>query len=255
MLKSRNVLLVLMAILIAPLAVDAQTARLQVIHNAADPAAAVVDIYLNDGILLNDFAFRDATGFIDAPAGQEIEVGVAPGTSSSVADVIATFKLTLTENEKYIAVANGVLNPDDFAANPDGASTGFDLYVKTMAQEESMTPGNVEFAVMHGATDAPTVDVVARGVKKLVDDAPYPAITDYISVPAADYTLDVKDATGTVTVATFAAPLSGLADSSAFVLASGFLDSTANQDGAAFGLIAVLPNGDVLNLPQLTMAR
>ncbi|MGE5810619.1 MAG: hypothetical protein ACM339_03900, partial [Ignavibacteria bacterium] len=56
---------------------SAQTARLQVIHNAADPAAVSVDIYLNGGLLLNDFEFRTATPFIDAPAGTPINVGVA----------------------------------------------------------------------------------------------------------------------------------------------------------------------------------
>ena len=47
----------------------AQTARLQVIHNAADPGAVAVDIYLNGSLLLDNFGFREATPYIDAPAG------------------------------------------------------------------------------------------------------------------------------------------------------------------------------------------
>lgn len=255
MTKMKTLLLVLLSIFITSFAVNAQTARLQVIHNAADPAANVVDIYLNGSKLLDDFAFRAATPFIDAPANQEIEIGVAPGTSSSVEDVIASFKVTLMEGKKYIAVANGVLDPASFAPNPDGLNTAFNLFIKEDAQESAMTSGNVEFAVMHGSTDAPTVDIVARGVATLVDDAPYTAITNYISVPAADYTIDINDASGTVTVATFTAPLSGLANGAAFVLASGFLTPSANQNGEAFGVIAVLPDGMVLELPAITTAR
>ena len=231
------------------------TARLQVIHNAADPAAASVDVYLNDGLLLDDFAFRAATGYIDAPAGSEINVGVAGGGSSSAADTLANFALTLTPGETYIAVANGVLDPSGFAANPDGRSTAFGLFINAMGREAAETTGNIEFAVLHGATDAPTVDATARGVATLVDDAAYGDFTDYISVPAADYLLDITDATGTVAVGTWNAALAGLADSAAVVFASGFLDPAANQSGEAFGFYAALPNGAVVELPAITTAR
>lgn len=253
--KVKTLLVILIALAASSFAAYGQTARLQVIHNAADPAAEKVDIYLNGSKLLDDFAFRAATPFIDAPANQEIAIGVAPGTSGSAADIIATFKVTLMEGKKYIAVANGVLNPSSFAPNPDGKNTAFNLFIKEDAQESATVSGNVEFAVMHGSTDAPTVDIVARGVATLVDDAPYTAITDYISVPAADYTIDIKDASGTVTVATFSAPLSGLANGAAFVLASGFLNPASNQDGKAFGVLAVLPDGTVIELPAITTAR
>ncbi len=62
----------------------AQTARLQVIHNAADPGAVAVDIYLNGTLLLDNFGFREATPYIDAPAGTPINIGVAGPNSTSV---------------------------------------------------------------------------------------------------------------------------------------------------------------------------
>ena len=95
----------------------AQTARLQVIHNAADPAAVSVDIYLDGTLLLDNFGFRDATPFIDAPAGTPINIGVAGPNSTSVSDTIKNFTVTLTENETYVAIANGVLDPGSFATN------------------------------------------------------------------------------------------------------------------------------------------
>ncbi len=69
----------------------AQTARLQVIHNAADPGAAAVDIYLNGNLLLDNFGFREATPYIDAPAGTPINIGVAGPNSTSAADTLKNF--------------------------------------------------------------------------------------------------------------------------------------------------------------------
>ncbi len=256
MFKFKSFLTLVLVLLIGFSVTNAQdNARLQVIHNAADPAAEKVDVYLNGQLLLNDFAFRTATPFIDAPANVELEIGVAPGTSSSASDVLASFKVTLMAGKKYVAIANGVLNPVNFASNPDGKSTAFTLFIKENAQEAAATTGSVEFAVLHGSTDAPTVDILARDVAKLVDDAPYGALTDYLSVPPADYTIDITDASGSVVVATYTAPLSGLANGAAIVFASGFFNPAANQNGKAFGVFAALPDGTVLELPAVTTAR
>ena len=124
----------------------AQTARLQVIHNAADPGAVSVDIYLDGSLLLDNFGFRDATPYIDAPAGTPINIGVAGPNSTSAADTIKNFNLTLTANETYVAIANGVLSPGSFASNPDGRSTAFTLFIKDMARENG-TSSDVDFFV------------------------------------------------------------------------------------------------------------
>jgi len=226
-----------------------QLSRLQVIHNSADVAAGSVDIYLNGDLLLDDFAFRTATPFIDAPADVELNIGVAPGNSSSVDDTLANFNASLVNGETYIVIANGVLDPNSYASNPDGRSTAFTLFVQPMGQE-SGTVSNVDFFVLHGATDAPTVDVIARNVATLVDDAAYGNITDYISVPAAAYTLDLTLADGTTLVNSYIADLSGLGGRSAVVFASGFLDPSANQNGESFGIFFALADGTVGQFPE-----
>ena len=231
-----------------------QTARLQVIHNAADPAADSVDIYLNGTLLLDNFKFRTATPFIDAPAGTMINVGVAGPNSTSASDTLVNFELTLTPDETYVAIANGVLNPGSFAPNPDGVGTGFTLFIKTMARE-SGSGSNVDFAILHGSTDAPSVDIYARNVAQLVDNAGYSAITDYLSVPADNYLIDIKDSTSSVLVGTFEADLSGLSGGAAIVFASGFLTPSANQNGAGFGVYAALANGVVVEFEPVTTAR
>ncbi len=231
------------------------TADIQIVHNAADPAAAEVDVYLGAALILDDFAFRTATEFLTVPSGIEITVSVAPSTSTSVADAIASFSYTLEDGQRYIAVANGVLNPALFAANPEGAATAFNILVKADVMEAAGTPGNVDFFVLHGATDAPAVNVFARGVAQLVTGAEYTNFTDYISVPAGSYIVDITPAGAVIpVVAAFTADLSGLGGGTAAVMASGFLNPAANQDGPAFALIAVLNDGTVITLPAAPTA-
>ncbi len=228
------------------------TARVQVIHNAADPAAATVDVWINGARAIDDFAFRAATPYLDLPAGVNLEIGVAPGTSTMASQALATFDVTLAADGTYVVIASGVLNPAAFQANPDGAATAFTLLVKDLARESAVAAGSVEFFALHGATDAPTVDVIARGVTTLVPDAGYGDLTSYVAVPPAVYTLDVTPgADNSTIVASFRADLSGLAGGAAVVFASGFLSPANDQNGPAFGLFAALPNGTVVAFPAI----
>ncbi|MEJ2545974.1 MAG: hypothetical protein P8Y99_18075, partial [Calditrichaceae bacterium] len=127
---------ILLGLILFSMNVNAQaTARLQVIHNAADPAAESVDVYLDGTLLIDDFGFREATAFIDAPANQAINVGIAPGTSSSVDDTLKNFVFNLAEGGTYVAIANGVLDPESFTDNPDGRDIAFTLFAKDMVRE------------------------------------------------------------------------------------------------------------------------
>lgn len=237
----------------------AQTARVQVIHNSADAAAASVDVWLTAGPapavkLIDDFAFRSASPFIDAPAGIPLQVGIAPGTSTSVNDTIANFNLTLMANETYVVVANGIVSGSGYSPAP-----AFGLDIFAAGQEAAASTGNTDVLVVHGSTDAPTVDVVevGAGAGTIVDDASYQDFAGYLPLPTADYSLQIRTGEGNTTVAQFGAPLStlGLNDSALVVVASGFLDPMANSMGEAFGLFVALPSGGALiPLPSETIS-
>ncbi|MBD3404411.1 DUF4397 domain-containing protein, partial [candidate division GN15 bacterium] len=227
----------------------APTARLQIIHNAADPAAALVDIWVNGVVYKEDVAFRTATPFEDVPAGVELTIGVSAPNST---DILRTFSATLTENTGYVLIANGVLDTTQFQSNPDGRSADFTLFQLADAREAGENAPDVDFVALHGVTDAPTVDVVARGLTTLVDNAAYGDITPYINVPATSYTLDVTlGDNNDAIVASFAADLTGLDGGAAVVFASGFLTPGDDQNGEAFGLFAALPTGTVVEFPPL----
>jgi hypothetical protein len=224
------------------LGVMAQSARVQVIHNSPTPgtdSGPTVDIYVNGDLLeeLTAVPFRAATPFLDVPAGVDITVAVAVNPSNDVNDAIATFDLgQLDDGGTYVVMAHGIVG---------NATTPFNLAVNADARETSAIDGNVDFSVFHGSTDAPPVDVEARGAGLLVSGLDYPSFTDeYYSVPATNYTLDIRASGQTEIVASFVADLSGLANGVATVFASGLLNGTPS-----FGLFAALTDGTVVAFP------
>jgi hypothetical protein len=247
---------------VAQLAKDGEaTAEVQIIHNADDPKARVVDVYVGqpneDGEVeymkaLDNFKYRTATEFLELPT--DVRVAVAPANSRSVDDAIATFfeGTTLNEGEKYIVVADGVLpgftDKPPFEGNPEGLNIAFNLYPYTPARAEAAGDG-VDLLAFHGATDAPTVDVAVQGGPTLVDDISYGSFQGYVEgVAPGEYVLDVTTADGSATVASFNANLSELGGSAITVVASGFLTP---PPGPKFGLLAVTADGTVLELPRV----
>lgn len=254
MTRLKNMIVGLLALLTVTAAAQSGSARLQIIHNAADPAAAVVDIYVNNNLFENDFAFREATEFRTVPAGVTLNIQVAPGNSSSATEAIAVIPVTLSANRTYVAVANGVIGAG-FAANPDGLPISFQLFAKDGIREKAQRSPFFDVIALHGATDAPTVDIRSRltGKQPLFDDLSYGKFSSYRSLLARKQTFDVTPGNDPNTVvATFEIDLSGLRGGSAVVFASGFLNPAANNNGPAFGLFAALPNGAVAALTPVT---
>ena len=247
----KKLLFLVMAVLLMQTA-HAQTARVQIIHNSADAAAAEVDIYVDAGLALDDFAFRTATPYIDLPADTQIEIAVAPANSTGVGDAIATFPVTLASGETYVVVADGIVSGSGYDPAP-----AFGLEIFAMGREAATVGSNTDLLVHHGSTDAPTVDIVEveAGAGTIVDDASYTNFAGYLELATADYAIEVRDETGTVTVASYEVPLATLAlDGAAVVaVASGFLNTSVNSDGPAFGIwVALASGGALVELPAST---
>ena len=228
--------------------VDIASARVQVIHNSADAAAATVDVWYNDQVLLDDFAFRTASPFFDVTAGTEFDITIQPASSSDTTNGLLRKSYTLMGDMTYVLVANGIVSASGYSP-----ATPFDIYVNAMGREEAGTAGNTDVLVFHGATDAPAVDIYETTAGELVDDLAYGEFDDdYLELPTADYSLEVRDETGTTVVAAYQAPLATLSldDSALVAVASGFLNPSNNSEGAAFGIWVALPmGGNLIELP------
>lgn len=238
----------------ATLLSNAQTAKVQVIHNSADPAAASVAVWIIDGMnatkAIDNFQFRDATGYVDLPAGTPIKIAFSASGAMNVSDTIAglTTEVTLMQNSSYIVMALGNIGAN-FLPNPDGKNTFFKLLPVANARQTANNANNVEFIVVHGATDVPAIDVYTRGsMTPLVDDAAYGDATPYYSVPAQRYLLDLTLANSTTPLATFDLDVSNAAGATAVIFASGYLQPNSNSNGERIGLFVALANGTVEEL-------
>ncbi len=234
----RQFTLTLCALLFGAAFAAAQTARVQIIHNAPNPT---VDVYVNGVLAIDNFAFRTARPFLDLPAGLPLSIAVAPENSQSVADAIATFPATFEAGKKYAVTASGIVG---------STSTPFTLITDANALEAATAPTKLSVNVLHGAPDAPAVDVVVRTGPKVVANLAYGQFTPYLTLDPGVYYLDVKPAGSNVIVGTFKADLSTFAGGALRILASGLLSGNP-----AFGLYAVAADGDVLALPSTPVAR
>lgn len=218
-------------------------AGVNIIHNSPSPAATTVDVYLNGGLAIDDFAFRTATGFIDIPAGLPLSIAVAPASSTSVADAIATFPFPagLEAGENYVITAAGLVGDPTYP---------FELQILGGARQEAAAAGNVDIVALHSSPGAPAVDIDARGIGNLVENLAYGSYAGYLEIPATEYFLDIRATGSPDIVATYLAPLSIFEDEALVVFASGILGGTP-----AFGLYAADADGNVVELESVEISR
>ncbi len=219
-------------------------ARINLIHNSPDLSIAIVDVYLDDKLVLDDFGFRTSSGYIDFPAEIHQSIAFAPSNSNSVADAFTSIPLFLENEQTYVAVVSGIFNPEGYLPAPP-----FQLLIQSNATEVSDDLGQTNILFCHGSTDEAGIDIkVIPPDVTLIDNIGYGAYYDYIYFQTDNVQLKVTDVSGTFEINTYDAPLAGLGlqGSSIVLLASGFKNPENNNGGPEFGLWAALPGGGAL---------
>ncbi len=167
-------------------AVDAGNAQVQIVHAAS--MAPMVDIYVTapDTDItaeqpLVTAEFTDATDLIQVPTG-DYQIRITPAGETTVVYDSGTVNLA-DGADLLIAATNNVGTGDSpvtlLAADGDGSFKIWDA------------EAGAAIRVVHGISDAPAVDVVANNEIVLVDGIQFPRTTDYLSVAAGDYLIDV----------------------------------------------------------------
>lgn len=163
---------------------NAGDACVNVVH--ASPDAPAVDVFVNGESALTNLAFGNSSGWVTLPAGEhQIQVS-ATGTPADQAVIDAM--VTLEADMAYEVAATGLLaeiTPQIYQTN-----------LSSLAGDEEMA----RIRVIHASPDAPAVDVAVKGGDVLVPDLAFPDASDYLTVPATSYDLEVRP-TGTTDVA------------------------------------------------------
>lgn len=235
---------------------NAQTARFQLIHNAADPALDTVDIYI-DGNKLDNVAFRQATGIITA-ASASVSININQKNSADSSDlVLVRFNQAVAANSNTVMMVTGVANPANFAVNPNALNTDVRLVTKTLASWAAGA-NRVQVNVFHGVTDAPGVDLFTRPTAAT---GTLPTNLRFGQANSGTQALFFNNIatyiearlTGTRSVIkAYNANLALFSQKLITVFASGFVSPMDNQNGASFGMFAVDTNGVVIALPEAT---
>lgn len=235
----------------------AQGPRAQAMHGMADPAINPADVYVTlfGSVIfeLQDVMFRQVGENFQSPIGGiTIGIGVALGNSTGVDDTLVSFPIPLENGRNYIGVARGVIDPAMFAPNPDGIFTGLDFSLTNEARLQSGTSGSVEMNLVHLVTDAPTVDFTVSGGGQLYDNVRYGDITPYTAISPGVHVLEMRDASGTNILGLYQVDLSNYADSTVFIMMSGFNDPANNQNGEPITLQGVLPSDQIIPFLDVT---
>ena len=230
--------------------VASQIARLQLAHSSPDPSFQSVDLYVDWHLVANDAHYQTATPFIDVPSRRTVTVSVAPPGSQGAEDALAAFPVQFEEGVAYAGIVNGVGDPDDFAPNPDGASTALGLHVVDEVHEDGLDGTQLTVRAANEITDAPGSNVLVENTQMIARAVGYAEHGDYAIVQARERFVDVRRTTDDNRVGGSYISFEGLAGRAGILVASGFADPEANGDGPGFSTFLVLDDGSTVQADQ-----
>lgn len=158
-----------------------ETSYLRVVHASAD--APAVDVALDNETVVSDIELGEASDYLEVAAG-EYRLTI---TAAESGDVVYDANVTIEPRSVTTVAASGEVSED--------ASQSFaPLFIRDDALQPA--EGEAAVAVAHLSPDAPTVDITVEGSDTVVaDNVSYAGVSDYLTVPAGEYTLEIRAAT------------------------------------------------------------
>jgi hypothetical protein len=163
------------------------TAQVRVVHGSPD--APAVDVLVDGAVVLNNVAYKTASGYLGVPAGTRNFKVNAAGTATTVINADAA----VSAGANYTIIATNLL-----------------ATIEPLVLVDDLTApagGNIKLRLVHGAPNVGQVDiyVTAPGADiatatPILTAVPFKASSAYLEVPAGAYRVRITP-TGTKTVA------------------------------------------------------
>jgi len=232
-------------------------AKVQFIHNAADPLIEKLHVLLNEQLIASGLPFRGATPFIDVPSNKNLTLIITSSRNvSGQRRAQVSLPIRFEAGKSYVLFINGVLSPNSFD-NRVNQNIKINLYSLPNARTTSQGgKGYVDIVAFQGATDVPAIDVFMPQLQQnVVEKLDYTKLTDYVSLPAlaGRIQMDVATTQQGTKIASYVGDLSIYAGQAITIFASGFLQPANNRSGLPFGLFIAQPNGKVVPIERLNM--
>lgn len=149
-----------------------------------------------------------------------------------------------TVNQVWIFT--GVSNPSFFSANPEGIDISGKYNVVTNTRLVSNNSNEVDLLFFNTVTDAPAIDIRPQGSSiPLVNDLSYREGSNYVSLPANSYVVEITNSDQTQVLGSFTLDLQSFAGQALFVMLRGFINPANNPGGDSLGLCYINPAGTV----------
>ena len=156
------------------------TTYLRVVH--ASPDAPAVDVYVDNESVLTDVPFGEVSDYQTLAGGTRNVTITAAGDREAV---VFDGTVTLDPRSVNTLAATGQV---------DGEESTF---LPVLYRDDALEPGADEAAlsVVHLSPDAPAVDVTTEDGTVLAENVTFRNASDYATVPAGDYTVEIREAT------------------------------------------------------------
>lgn len=155
-----------------------KNADVRIVH--ASPDAPAVDIFLDTKPAVEGVKFKDATDFLQVPAGShQVEV-YAAGTKGTKEPVVKA-TLVVEGGKSYTIAAINKVNM---------------LELKAISNNTVGTPDKANVRVAHFSPDAPAVNVGPKGAAPLFTNLEFKTVSDYQALAPGAYDLSVTTADG-----------------------------------------------------------